>query len=178
MSELKHTSFLANFNILQEALTFDPQKGEITAANSDWLLIRGTMFRDFINSFDSIFGSGGRIVLDETGRMVGRNFVSNLLERGLQSAEIPTVLELLLNQGGWGKATVKLNMESCSGNIIIENCAVTRCIKSREPSCYFLKGHFQGSAEKIFGVNVVCVETACMTKGDSACIFQIQPRTQ
>ncbi len=47
---IKHEEALPNFNLLKEKLDFDADRGEIQAANSDWVIIRGGLFRDLLGA--------------------------------------------------------------------------------------------------------------------------------
>jgi PAS domain S-box-containing protein len=42
------------------------------------------------------------------------------------------------------------------------------------PVCWTLEGYATGYATEFFGRRVVCIETACRGRGDSACIFELR----
>ena len=172
---LKRESDMFNFNLLKEAMEFDAGKSEIRTANSDWVIIRGDLLRDIFASLRFIFGKSGNTILKGIGKKVGSNFVHTTLEKGLGADEVPTILSLLLNQGGWGKTEIKIDFEEKNAIVTMQNCITARNIKTKEPSCHFLKGYFEGFFGNIFNLETECVETSCIASGGSACVFHLQP---
>lgn len=163
-----------NFNFLKEALQFNPQNSQIAAANTDWLLMRGSMFRDVMQCLKE---KSGNIIIEETAEEVGEKFAEYLKARKMDSEEIPTILDLLINQGGWGKAKLTLNPKAKSGVITIENCIAARQIHTDESNCYFIKGYIKGLFKKLYQAPIECTETNCMAKGDPVCVFEFKPTT-
>ncbi len=170
---MNRKKFTDNFNLLKEIIIYDQDRNQINAADTDWLVVRGGVLRDIFYGISSRMGAKGNAALVEIGTIVGNNFASEQLERGMRPDEIPTILSLLLNQGGWGKVTVELDAALRKGKIVIENCVISRHTKADEPNCYFLKGYFKGLLEALVKVEVDCVETTCIAKGDSVCQFEI-----
>lgn len=162
-----------NFNFLQQALEFDPSTSQINAANTDWLIFRGKMLREFIAELNKMLGSTGNAVIEEAAYPIGANFAQELLDRCLEPQEVPLIIELLLNQAGWGKSVTQVDKETNTVTVTIENCVTARETKTAEPNCYFLRGYFRGIYEKIFDAKYQAIETQCIAKGDNACIFKL-----
>jgi predicted hydrocarbon binding protein len=162
-----------NFNFLQQSLEFDPNSSQINAANTDWLIFRGKMLREFLTELNSILGQTAKNVIEEAAYPIGANFAQELLDRGLETQEVPTIIELLLNQAGWGKSVTQVDKETKTVTIRIENCVTARESKTAQPNCYFLKGYFRGVYEKVYGAKYHGIEKLCMAKGDNACVFQL-----
>jgi len=171
---MKHEAALPNFNLLKETLDFDADTSEVRGANSDWVIIRGGLFRDLFSGLSSNFGKEGNKDLEEAGKKSGKNFILTMLERDFSLNELPTILSLLLNQGGWGKTEIEIDFEKKTAVVTIENCVTARHIKTKEPNCHFLRGYFEGFFEKLFNAQTECAETLCMASSGSACKFQIQ----
>ncbi len=53
---------------------------------------------------------------------------------------------------------------------------LTACVSSEftETTCDFTAGEIAGSAEAITGRSAICIETACQSKGDKACVFHLK----
>ena len=171
---LKREPDISNFNFLKEALEFDSDKNEVQAADSDWVILRGGLLRDLFAALRFILGKSGNTALEGVGMKVGNNFILTLLERGLSPNEAPTILSLLLNQGGWGKTEIEMDFERKDAVVTIQNCITARNIKTKEPNCHFLRGYFKGFFVKLFNVELECVETECIANGGSACKFRVQ----
>jgi predicted hydrocarbon binding protein len=134
------------------------------------------MLRDFIDALQTKLGPAGNAVIEEAAYVVGAKFAEELLERGLQRQEVPTILELLFNQAGWGKTVFHRNEQNQTIEVSIDNCATARHTNRATPNCYFLSGYFTGVFEKTYCTKMICTETACVTKGDKACTFTVTPR--
>lgn len=171
---LKQNSSLENFNLLKETLKFNEETNEITAAESDWLLIRAQFLRDIFDHMSSMNGVDGKTILNEVGKITGRNLGKHLLKQGMKPSEIPVILNLLLNEGGWGKTEINIDQKKKMGVITIKNNVIARHKKTKEPSCHFLTGYFKGLSEMLFGIETECSETNCVAKGDLACKFHIR----
>jgi hypothetical protein len=140
-----------NFNPLVEALSFDRENGIITAANTDWLVVQGRFFRDLLSGFASLHSADPSSALKKVGENVGREFVAQSARQGYKPKEIPTVLELMLNVGGWGKAQVRIDTKNKSGSFILENRKIAKDAKQRETYVPFIEGFLDGLAEQLLG---------------------------
>ena len=142
----------------------------------DYLVLRGSMFRDLLFGVKVVLGSGGNFALEGAGAVVGANYAEYLLEHGNRLEDAPRILGLLLNQTGWGKAHVEVDSASKTGIIRIEDCITAKYIKTSTPNCSFLKGYFKGIIGKLANTEIECQETACMVKGDIACEFHLRKK--
>jgi predicted hydrocarbon binding protein len=161
-----------NFNFLQQSLEFDPNSSQINAANTDWLIFRGKMLREFIAELNAILGPTGKTIIEKAAYPIGTNFAQELLDRNLETHEVATIIELLVNQAGWGKSVFQVDKGTKGVTVTIENCVTARDTKTAEPYCHFLKGYFKGFYERLYGTKYQGVEKLCIAKGDKACVFQ------
>jgi predicted hydrocarbon binding protein len=173
---LKHGEVLENFNILKEMIKFDGTTSEVQAADLDWLIIRGDLLREIFEGLRAYLGRGANIAIKAPGKTSGKRFFASLLNRNMELKEIVIVLNLLINEGGWGKSEITVDYEGKKATVTLQNCITARKTRSTEPSCTFLTGYFEGFFEKLFNKETQCIETACIAKGDAVCEFQITPK--
>ena len=148
-----------SFNPLVEGLTFDSEKGLITAANSNWLVIQAKILRDILVGFNSLKCLNSDSALEDVGGIVGKGVFTQLLGQGYKPKEIPAVLELLINLGGWGKTQLQINVRGKSIHFIITKCIIAGDPEFKEALSHFIRGFLKGLAEKFFGVNAKWFET-------------------
>lgn len=166
---------LENFSLLKEMMKFDETKNEFQAADTDWLLLRGDLLRELFEGLRAFLGRGANIAIKAAGKNSGRRFVMTLLNRGMEIWEAESILNMLINQGGWGKAEIKIDVKTNKATISITNCVTARKTTSAAPSCHFLTGYFEGFCGMLFNVETECVEIACKASGDPACMFHVKP---
>lgn len=133
------------------------------------------MLRGFIEAVDAKLGPSASTVIEEAAYTVGANFAQELLDRGIQTHEVPTIIELLFNQAGWGKSEFQVDSVTKTVTLSITNCVTSRDIQTTEPNCHFLKGYFKGVYEKLYGIKIQAAEISCTAKGDNACVFRLSP---
>jgi predicted hydrocarbon binding protein len=172
----KHSSVLENFSFLKEIVRFDEGKSEIVAADADWLILRADLLRELFEGLRAFLGRGADIAIKAAGKNSGRRFVDILTKRNIQLKEADVVLNLLLNQGGWGKFEMQIDRDAHKVVITIRNCVLARGVKSPEPSCYFLAGYFEGFCGRLFNMEMECVESDCMAVDGSICEFKAKPK--
>ena len=172
----KNGETLENFSLLKEVLRFNEATNEVQAADSDWLIIQGQMLRELFEGLRAYLGKGANIAIKAAGKTSGRRFFDSLIERDMQLEETPVVLNILFDQGGWGKAKIDIDLKAKTANMIINNCVLTRNTSSTKPSCHFLAGYFEGFCEKLFKTPTECVETKCKAKGDASCNFEVKAK--
>jgi predicted hydrocarbon binding protein len=164
-------------NSLLEKVAYDCENGELRIAGTDWILMAGSTLRSMMEGISKVFGTGTAAILLEAGKCAGKEFTESLLKEGTLLEEVPTWLEIFFTQGGWGKIKARADFANKTAVVVIDNCATTRGIKSREVSCHFVRGYVAGISEILFKTNVECVETRCMAKGDAYCEFRVQSQT-
>ncbi len=172
----KHEPPISNFNLLKEVLEFNVDKNEVQAADTDWLIMRGGFLRDLLESLKVTAGAEGNIALQKVGKAVGSQFALSMFRKELTTDEVPTILSLLLNQGGWGKTEIKADFEKKTAVVTIQNCITARNIEAKEPNCFFFRGYFEGLFEKLFNSEMDCVESSCLATGCPGCIFNVKQR--
>jgi len=63
--------------------------------------------------------------------------------------------------------------ESAYVRFRLENCAFARENDPEERTMYWIRGFFKGFFSEIFGVEVECKETTCMSRGDKYCTLEL-----
>jgi predicted hydrocarbon binding protein len=164
-------------NSLLEKAMYDYENGEIRIAGTDWILMAGPTLRSLMEGINKILGTGTTAILLEAGKCAGREFTQSLLKEGTLPEEIPTWLEIFFTQGGWGKIKAQANFTNKTAVVVIDNCATTRGVKSKESVCHFIRGYIAGTGEILFKTNIECVETKCMSKGNAYCEFRVRSKT-
>jgi predicted hydrocarbon binding protein len=169
---------LDGFNPLKELLQFNEDSSELKGGKTDWLLIRGSFLRDILDCLaKSAKGKNEKVkanLLQECGQTVGKNFAAYIIEQKMAPEDIPIILEVLLNQGGWGKVHIEIDPENKSGTITVENSVYTRGGNPLNVRCAFLAGYLQGLIERLFNSKAKCIETQCAAKGAEYCSFNVQ----
>lgn len=165
------------FKTLERFYGIDEDKGEIyhklieqrvvILDAESWL----TMQRNLVRSFSS----GGETILFEEGKAFGSSVVAGAMNRFPDRADRARFLSDLASASGWGAFDYKIKGDK-SVVIESENYALADTeSKSTKPSCFFLKGVYQGLYDVILGPGAVVEETKCRSKGDRACRFEIRP---
>ena len=116
--------------------------------------------------------SGTETVLFESGRSFGRNVIRTAMKRTTDRNELLTFLSDLASASGWGV----FKIQAWEHMVIVEsdNYALADVGGGSDvPSCYFLKGVFQGISETLFGKQATTAEYLCRSKGDDICRFEI-----
>lgn len=156
-------------------LKYDKDKGEIQVADTDWILMRSSTFREMMKGTEEMWGSAtASICLWEMGKNTGKGFAKELVEAGTKPVEVTTFLEMFFTQGGWGVIQPKIDLTKKAAVIRIENCATARKCKSNKPICHFISGFISGVADAILNEVTECTETKCMAKGDPFCEFKVE----
>jgi len=160
-------SFVAQLKYIED-------KGEIQVADTDWILMRSSTFREMMKGIEEMLGSAATSIWLGMGKSAGKRFAEELLEAGTKPVEVPTFLEMFFTQGGWGVIQSGKDLTKKVAVIRIENCATARKYKSNRPMCFFISGFISGVADAILNEVTDCTETKCMAKGDPFCEFEVE----
>jgi predicted hydrocarbon binding protein len=171
---MEKKQLLDGFSFLKETLKFDSKKSEMTAAETDWLVIRGGFLRDLLECFDSLSPDNKENALKRSGESVGRNFYTYLRDHGMQKNEVAAILACILNDGGWGHTDINIDFNKKIGFVKISNNVLIREKPNNNVFCRFLEGYFKGLAEQLFETKTECVETQCSLRGSPVCVFVIK----
>jgi predicted hydrocarbon binding protein len=174
---LEFNESFSESNSLLERADYNDDKGEIMVAGSDWILIAGAVFRAVIDGIMRTLGTGGIPILFAAGRNAGKKFANAVLEEGTPIEELPRWLRTFFTWGGWGRVGTRVDMVKKEAAVEILNCATARGIRSKVPSCHFIRGYIAGVGEVLFNSPTECSETKCMSKGDNCCLFRVQVKT-
>ena len=118
------------------------------------------------------FSSKTEPIMFEAGKAYGKNVIRTALERTKDRTELLNYLSDLASASGWG--VFRLQLWEHLLVIESENYALADKAGGRdEPSCYFLKGVFQGISEVLFGKEATTAELLCRSKGDDNCKFEV-----
>jgi predicted hydrocarbon binding protein len=177
VKELLSDSSRSESNSLLERAKFDEDKGELTIAEMDWILMGGSTLRALIDGIMSLLGAGGVPILFEAGRNAGKEFANAILKEGMLIQELPKWLMAFFTWSGWGKIWARVDFNNKQATVEIYNCATARGIQSKEPSCHFIRGYIAGIGEVLFSSPTECTEIKCLSKGDTSCFFRVQRKT-
>jgi predicted hydrocarbon binding protein len=164
-------------NYLLTEAQFDSDKGEITIAGSDWILMRGGTLRALIKRAIGLLGTRGMQVLFEAGRHSGKEFARAILKEGMPLEELPSWLTAFFTRSGWGKIETHVDFINKQAVVEIYNCVTARG-HLKESSYHFIRGYIAGIGEVLFKSPTECSETKCASKGDASCFFRVQRKTR
>jgi predicted hydrocarbon binding protein len=159
---------------LLKSAQFDSDRGEITFAGSDWILMRGSTLRALMERVMRLPGTEGMRILSEAGKHTGKELAKAILKEETALKELPKWLTALSTRSGWGKIETRVDHNHKRAVVEIYNCATSRGIHSEEASCHFIRGYIEGIGEIILKEPVECSENKCASKGDTSCFFRIQ----
>ncbi len=133
------------------------------------------MFKDITR----MFGTGGESILFRAGYSVGAHGTNDVARAVGEDhlrlhSETFTAFYAAL---GWGKMEVlDAAPDLSSYKLRLTHGFESDGAKSVKPSCHFTRGMVSGSAERIYGTPVLCVEEKCAAAGDNYCLFTVSKR--
>lgn len=119
------------------------------------------------------FTTGMDTILLNAGEAFGSDIVENSTKEYANMQERAHFLAQFASASGWGHFDYKIFPD---GAIITSpnNAFADLVEKSSTPSCFFLKGIFQGIYNVILGEGTTVNETMCRSSGDPICQFEIK----
>ncbi|MEM2338399.1 MAG: V4R domain-containing protein [Candidatus Bathyarchaeia archaeon] len=150
---------------------------QIRRFGAGWVLLRVEALQGMFVEVNKVLGTGSSLVWYIAGKGAGRSmakFFQTHMKEGESLKAFFNEFAHSFNRWGWGRIEKAFLGEETGEFIIrIYNNAFTEVRQSRVPSCYFLKGYFEGLIEMLTGGHISSQETRCTAKGDPYCEFQI-----
>ena len=129
-------------------------------------LMNTNTWKHVVVSFINTIGDVAKGTFYRAGLETGREFVKNYK---INEKNLDKVSEIF-SQMNWGK--IKIDLKKL--HIVIDNSFEARAIgKSKECSCYFLKGFVAGLLSTILNKDLKAEEVKCKSKGDKYCEFKL-----
>lgn len=81
----------------------------------------------------------------------------------------------LKREENWGDVTFRdVDVENCSGKVMVEGSFESVARETSEPSCHFFRGFVAGFLSELFNKTVVVTEEKCASSGDANCQFRFE----
>jgi predicted hydrocarbon binding protein len=148
------------------------------------IIVRSVILEAITERIKSMLGSessSARVVLYQIGEAGGQHaFDSVKAGVGVEfiRKNVATALTLFTALG-WGILELKaVDLDAKTAYIHIQHgfeCANARNMATAS-QCHFLRGMLGGWFSRLFETKIDIVETQCEGKGNSMCVFQVQPR--
>jgi len=166
---------------------FRDENGEVEYFGQKVVMLRRDVFAVIRKELMRVAGNAANVILAIAGQRVGAEEGSALMAKaerlGLRNPDsLPSFIGAVVEQTnmGYGKAKVQeLNMAATRVQVMIMNSfesEPSNGVPSASPSCFFLLGYFEGLFSQLLGKQMKGSETACRTKGDHFCKFQLAQR--
>lgn len=163
------------FKKLMFARQISFEEGKITMLNQPIIIAPLYLFVNFKKDLESKYS------VEETDKIIynasketGIKYV-NLLKKHFKMSKVDMIKWAAnsITLSGWGKViVVKVDATACRSILQVTDSWFAREYgKSTRPVDVILQGFFAGGATEVFGKNVECKETKCISKGDRICEF-------
>ncbi len=178
-----HSVLGLRYQKTQDGFITDAMHFPVLLGNERAIIVRASILVSIISRINSIFGpesksaqvithqlgeAGGQRVFESTKAVIGGEFIRKNVARTLN----------LFNTLGYGILNVEsISLDSKTAEIRIKDgfeSAGSRNV-SAEPQCHFIRGLLAGWFSQLFESKIDVIETQCEAKGDSDCVFQVQP---
>jgi len=147
------------------------------------IIVRSVILESMFGAIKSMLGSesssarvvlykigeaGGQHAFDSVKGVVGIDFIRKNVTRALT----------LFTALGWGILDLRaVDLDAKTAYIYIEDdfeCA-NHTERATMPQCHYVRGMLGGWFSALFESKIDIIETECKAKGDSLCVFQVQP---
>jgi predicted hydrocarbon binding protein len=155
----------------------------VLLGNERAIIVRASILVSMVNRIKSLFGresrsaqvilhqigeAGGECVFEALKAITGVDFIRKNVARSFN----------LFTAVGWGILDLKaVNLDTKTAEIHIKDgfeSADSRSTSSAS-QCHFIRGLLTGWFSQLFERKIQVTETKCVAKGDSVCIFRVQP---
>jgi predicted hydrocarbon binding protein len=141
-----------------------------TTSGEAYLMIPTMALASTFETLVKTFGTGGETILYYQGKDYAKarwELYRKVL--GPHPENRFTDLTAIFTALGWGISTVKF--EGGRVSYVTKDCFECSVGTHNGRRCSFLRGMAVGTAEGIFGKEIICEETLCRLKGDDVCEF-------
>ena len=147
------------------------KRGDVNA-----FLMTAESFTTITDEINKLFGTATPIILQKAGYGAGRSAAKHLV----LSDDISTAVKTIFNSvSRWGFGSYELLEFDPENKFIrfrLHNCvfAVPRNSPNFLNSMQYLIGFYKGYFSIMFGIEVDCKETKCLSLGDEYCEFEVK----
>jgi len=141
------------------------------------LMIRRQSLTRMLDRVNRLLGTGGDVVLFEEGIAVGKANGEAFL-KALGTEKLRKNIDYLrsnLTAQGWGSVSVRMAEDGETRTMVVDDCFECSSNDGGRTGCHFFRGYILGNTQATFGKAFSVEETACRTRGASACEFVITP---
>jgi len=159
-----------------ENLQHQEQDGSTTQDKEPTLSIQATIFQSILDRVTAMVGEKvARIILHQIGQEIGRAAFNDSRNKIL-FGNLAEGLDQILSIRGWGRV-MDLNRTD-HGSTVTYVCAIKGCPLcykriSTNPTCDITRGIVSGWLSSLFQKHAESTETACVSRGDASCVFQV-----
>lgn len=163
-------------NSILDQLIYDSISGALTYKDVRYLLIRPETIVGFQKDVEKHSRKAAREALFKGGFRGG--YLSAKKYKELHHLSDSETIRFMMSMGaeiGWGNfQPIVYDFENCKLKIRVENSAFAAAYgESTAGVCYLIGGVLSGLATVLFGRNCKALETECLAKGDTHCVFHI-----
>lgn len=142
------------------------------------VLMRQAFVVSMLDTVREKFGSVGEAIIYEEGVTLGREGFREIVRKlGTEFARRHVdQIARFYNSVGWGRVSV-LECEASEPRVLLRVDENFECMGHSSEGCYsrFFRGHLAGAFSAVFGTEMKCAETVCVSSGGGRCEFLILP---
>ncbi len=169
------------------SVTFKDETGEVEYFGQKIVMLRRDAFQLLGEEMAKRHASGtGNIILGIVGHRVGmeegKALTANVFRDAGENMSLPILIRNVVEETnmGYGKIQIiELDLSSKTATLSTRNSfEAEKATPSGETVCFFLLGFLEGLFSELLGDELRGRETSCSGKGDSACVFKLEPNFQ
>jgi predicted hydrocarbon binding protein len=143
------------------------------------VLIRHAFIVSMLDTIREKFGSVGEAIIYEEGVVLGREGFREIIKKIGQDFAKKHVDQMVrfYNAVGWGMVKI-VHSNILEPRILLWVYESFECSGHSSKGTYsrFFRGHLAGAFSSLFGIEMDCTETRCISSGNDKCEFLITPR--
>ena len=145
------------------------------------LLFSVSSFREALTRMRMAMGSGGAVLIYDFGVYLGGQLAQEAIRffgGDFLRSHIAYSMRMASSMGWGNLGILESDVEKCTVTVrATENFECYRMTGAASPYSQSVRGMLVGYFGGILGTPVSCQETACIAKGDEACVFHIERST-
>ena len=137
-------------------------------------------FGQFKDALELIFSpSAASVILYTAAIKCGVHLYKRVKKEFDTKEEALKLFSQLKREENWGDVTFRdVDVENCSGKVMVEDSFESVARETSEPSCHFFRGFVAGFLSELFNSTVVVTEEKCASSGDANCQFRFEQEKQ
>lgn len=161
----------------------DPRGGALRVLEQRLLIVRPEALVDLQKHLEDTIGLSSKGFLYLAGEKSAREGHDLFASLAASRADDPDSLDALtkriagMSLLGWGRLGVVVEDAASHRYLVsLENSPIAEAYgDSKKPVCHLLAGWIAGTAQSVFGRNLLCEEIACRSQGKARCEFRLRP---